>query len=170
MPDQTLLTLADEVRAKTLRRLDGVTEEAARFTAGLSNSILWHAGHALMLVEHLCILPATGGSASGSGPQYPQGWFEMFGWQSRPAAVPAEAWPALAEVTERLREQWRRLRSTIEPLTAADLDRVTDPAAGRTLRYSIVHGLHDEACHQGEIHLLRKLQARQATAAPGTHS
>ena len=165
MPDQTLLTLADEVRAKTLRRLDGVTEEAARFTAGLSNSILWHAGHALMLVEHLCILPATGGT-----PQYPQGWFEMFGWQSRPAAVPADAWPALAEVAEHLREQWRRLRSTIEPLAAADLARLIDASGGRTLRYSIVHGLHDEACHQGEIHLLRKLHARQTAAAPGTQS
>ena len=156
MADETLLTLADEVRAKTFRRVDGVTEEAARFTAGLGNSILWHAGHALMLVEHLCIMPATGGQ-----PKYPQGWFELFSWQSRPATVPAGAWPTLAEVVERLREQRDRLRATIEPLSPADLARVLDPAGGKTLRYSIVHGLHDEACHQGEIHLLRKLYARQ---------
>lgn len=157
MPDETLLTLVDEVRAKTFRRLDGVTEDAARFTAGLSNSILWHAGHALMLVEHLCILPATGDAR----PKYPQGWFEMFSWESRPATVPAGAWPQLAEVVGQLREQWVRLRAAIEPLTPGELSRQVDPASARTLRYSIVHGLHDEACHQGEIHLLRKLYARK---------
>ena len=157
MPDETLMTLADEVRAKTLRRLDGVTEDTARFTAGLSNSILWHAGHALMLVEHLCIIPATG-----ARPHYPQGWFEMFSWQSQPRTVPAGDWPALADVVERLREQWGRLRGAIEPLTPTDLARTIQSAGGRTLRYSIVHGLHDEACHQGEIHLLRKLYAVRA--------
>jgi hypothetical protein len=157
MPDETLLTLANEVRGKTLRLLDGVSADAARFTGpGLSNSVLWHAGHALMLVEHLCIIPATGGT-----PQYPKGWFEMFGWQSRPAAVPREAWPPLSDVVERLREQLTRLRAVIQSLTPQDLDRLTDAARNRTLRYSIVHGLHDEACHQGEIHLLRKLHARQ---------
>ena len=155
---QTLLTLADEVRGKTLRRLDGVPDELARFTGpGLNNSILWHAGHALMLVEHLCITPATGGR-----PQYPAGWFEMFGWGSVPAAVPREAWPPLGDVVERLREQLERLRATIGGLTPQDLDRVIDPARNRTLRYSIVHGLHDEACHQGEIYLLRKLYAARA--------
>jgi hypothetical protein len=162
MPDETLLTLANEVRGKTLRLLGGVSDNAARYTAGLSNSILWHAGHALMLGEHLCILPATGGP-----PQYPQGWFEMFGWQSRPATVPASAWPALSEVDERLREQLERLRALIESLPPQRLDAVVDPARNRTLRFSIVHGLHDEADHQGEIHLLKKLYGRQ-TAATGS--
>lgn len=157
MPDETLLTLADEVRGKTLRLLDGVPDELARFTGpGLSNSTLWHAGHALMLVEHLCIIPATGGT-----PQYPPGWFELFGWNSRPAAVPREAWPELADVVERLREQLPRLRATINALTPQQLGRPTDPGRSRTLRYSMVHGLHDEAGHQGEIYLLRELYARQ---------
>ena len=160
---QTLLTLANEVRGKTLRLLDGVPEDLARFTGpGLSNSTLWHAGHALMLVEHLCIIPATGGR-----PQYPAGWFEMFAWGSNPAAVPRDAWPALGEVVDRLREQLERLRAVIGGLVPQDLDRLIDPARKRTLRYSIVHGLHDEASHQGEIHLLRKLYARQTAAAGG---
>ena len=159
MADETLLTLADEVRAKTLRRVDGVTAEVARFTApGLNNSVLWHAGHALMLVEHLCIMPATGRT-----PQYPPGWFELFGWDSHPATVPPAAWPTLPQVVDHLREQLDRLRSAIGSLTPQQLDRLIDPARNRTLRYSIVHGLHDEACHQGEIHLLRKLHARQTT-------
>ena len=166
MPDPTLLTLADEVRGKTLRLLDGVPADLARFTtAGLSNSTLWHAGHALMLVEHLCIIPATGGQ-----PQYPAGWFEMFGWGSVPAAVPPDAWPPLADVVGRLREQLTRLRAAIDALTPQQLDRVTDPRRNRTLRYSIVHGLHDEASHQGEIYLLRKLYARQNAAATSTGS
>jgi hypothetical protein len=159
MPE-TLLTLADEVRGKTLRLLDGVPPGLVHFTAGLSNSTLWHAGHALMLVEHLCIMPATGGA-----PQYPAGWYEMFAWQSRPAAVAPGAWPPMSEVVERLREQYARLRTTIQSLSPQDLSRVTDPSRNRTLRYSIVHGLHDEASHQGEIHLLRKLYGRQQSAA-----
>jgi hypothetical protein len=144
------------VRGKTLRLLEGVDEGLARFTTPkLNNSVLWHAGHALMLVEHLCILPAAGGT-----PQYPKGWFEIFGWQSRPAAVPRQAWPELGDVVARLREQRDRLREVIGNLSAEQLSRVTDPARNRTLRYSIVHGLHDEACHQGEIHLLRKMYAK----------
>jgi hypothetical protein len=118
-----------------------------------------------MLVEHLCILPATGGT-----PQYPKGWFEMFGWNSRPAAVPRDAWPALSDVTGRLKEQLGRLRGAIETLGPEQLDRVIDPSRNRTLRYSIVHGLHDEACHQGEILLLKKLFARQAAVNTSTGS
>lgn len=160
MADETLLTLANEVRAKTLRRLDGVSAEVARFTApGLNNSVLWHAGHALMLVEHLCIMPATGAT-----PEYPPGWFELFGWDSRPASIPPNAWPTLPQVVDRLREQLDRLHAALRPLSAEQLDRVLEPPRKGTLRYSIVHGLHDEACHQGEIHLLRKLHATQPTA------
>lgn len=166
MPDPTLLTLANEVRGKTLRLLDGVPADAARFTGpGLNNSILWHAGHALMLGEHLCLIPATGGA-----PDYPRGWFEMFGWKSVPASVPREAWPALGEVVERLRGQHDRLRRTIEGLSPQDLDRVVDAERNRTLRYAMVHGLHDEAGHQGEIYLLKKLYGRQAAAATSTGS
>ena len=166
MPDETLLTMANEVRGKTLRLLDGVPPDVARFTGpGLNNSVLWHAGHALMLVEHLCILPATGGT-----PQYPKGWFEMFGWNSRPAAVPRDAWPVLSDVTGRLKEQLGRLRGAIETLGPEQLDRVIDPSRNRTLRYSIVHGLHDEACHQGEILLLKKLFGRQAAVNTSTGS
>ena len=54
MPDETLMLLAREVRNKTLKLLDGLTDAQARFAAaGLNNSILWNAGHALVVVEHL---------------------------------------------------------------------------------------------------------------------
>jgi hypothetical protein len=166
MPDETLLTMANEVRGKTLRILDGVPPDVARFTGpGLNNSVLWHAGHALMLVEHLCIIPATGGA-----PQYPAGRFEMVAWNSRPATVPRDAWPALSDVIERLREQLDRLRTVIDGLTPEQLGRVVDSNRNRTLRYSIVHGLHDEASHQGEIHLLKKLFGKQAAVSTSTGS
>jgi len=157
MADESLLTLANEVRGKTLRLLDGVPDDMTRFTGGLSNSVLWHAGHALMLVEHLCIMPATGAAA----PQHPKGWFELFGWNSRPALIAAENWPALSDVVTRLRDQLQRLLAAIQALPPERLAQTIDPFRNRTLRYSIVHGLHDEATHQGEIYLLKKLYGKR---------
>ena len=164
MADDSLLLLAREVRGKTLRLLDGLPDDAARFTPpGLNNSALWHAGHALVVVEHLALMPATGKPAA-----YPPEWFDTFSWKSAPASV--ARWPRLAEVVEALREQLPRLVAAIGALSSEELDRVVDPARNRTLRYSILHGLHDEAGHQGEIWLLRKLHGRQAAAATSTGS
>ena len=156
MPDQSLLLLATEVRGKTLRLLDGVTDDAARFAPpGLSNSILWHAGHALVVVEHLSVMPATGREAPG----YPPAWFDTFSWTSSPARV--TSWPALSEVIVALHEQLPRLTGAISALTDDELEKVVDAARNRTLRYKILHGLHDEAGHQGEIWLLRKMWAKR---------
>jgi hypothetical protein len=160
-----MLLLASEVRGKTLRILDAVTsDDEARFTGpGLNNSILWHAGHAIMVVEHLGLIPATGRPAG-----YPAGWFEKFAWKTEPAKV--KEWPALAEVRDQLRSQLTRLQEAIRALSPAQLDTVVDKEKGRTLRYSILHGLHDEAGHQGEMYLLRKLYARRAAATTSTGS
>jgi hypothetical protein len=165
MADETLLLLASEVRGKTLRILEGVTDDQARSSgpAGLNNSILWHAGHAVIVVEHLSVSPA-----SGRPPAYPQGWFETFGWQSVPAKV--TRWPRLAEVTDQLREQLDRLTAAVRLLSDEQLDRIADPQRNRRLRHSILHGLHDEANHQGEMYLLKKIQGRQLAAATSTGS
>lgn len=165
MADETLILLAKEVRSKTLRLLDGLPEDAARFTGGLANSPLWHAGHALVVVEALSLAPALG-----RPPQYPKGWFERFSWESRPATVDLRAWPPLSDVVGRLREQLDQLVQAIEALPPGRLDQIVNPAKNRTLRYSILHGLHDEAGHQGEIHLLRKLYGKQNTGATSTGS
>lgn len=154
MADESLLLLATEVRGKTLRLLDGVNDEMARFAApGLSNSILWHAGHSLVVVEHLGVMPATNQPAG-----YPAGWHEKFVWNSKPALV--TQWPRVSEVVDALRDQLTRLTTVIGGLASEQLDRIVDPAKNRTLRYSILHGLHDEAGHQGEIWLLRKLYGK----------
>ncbi len=152
MPDSSLLVLFDEVRGKTLLLLEGVSEEEARWSPpGLHNHILWHAGHSFVLVETL----AT--EALGGQPQIPDGWFEMFSWRSEPARVAPQRWPPLAKVVAQLKSQHARLRSQIARL---DPERLASPMPahpGRTRGYAIVHGLHDEACHSGEIWLLRKL-------------
>ena len=155
MADETLSLLAKEVRSKTLKLLEGVDERQAHFAAPqLANTILWHAGHAIIVNEHLGMMPATG-----RPPAYPAGWFEKFGWQSNPAEV--TDWPSLEEVREQLRMQLERLTAAIESLTPQQMQRVVNPERGRTLRYSILHGLHDEANHQGELYLLKKMYAKR---------
>jgi hypothetical protein len=152
MADSSLILLLDEVRRKTLQLVDGVTDEQARVSPpGLQNSILWHAGHCYILLEWLT------SQAVGSEPACPPGWFEMFGWNSRPAEVDPGDWPPIQTVVHELRLQHGRVRKVISQLSE---ERLTSPALGRpdrTPRFLIVHALHDEACHCGEIWLLRKL-------------
>ncbi len=151
MSDATLILAVNEIRGKTLKLLEPVSETDARFTApGLHNSILWHAGHSLVVVEHLGIAPFTGGKMS-----YPPAYFDAFSWKSNPATV--TTWPSLAEVREKLIEQQKKLLAILEKTDDAKLSEVIDPQKNRTLRYSVFHGLHDEAGHQGEIWLLRKM-------------
>jgi len=157
MPDETLLLLAREVRGKTLRILENVTEQQALFAPpGLHNTILWHAGHSLIVVEHLSV-----SSATGKPPVYPQDWFGKFSWTSQPATV--KQWPTLAEVKAKLIDQAERLAAAIQPLTEEQLSQTDgDPAKPRSLRWAILHGLQDEAGHQGEMWLLKKIQTKGA--------
>ena len=153
MPDETLIMLLDEVRGRTLRYLRGVSDEQARWCPpGLQNTILWHAGHSYFLGEWL------GMKALGHDPQVSKGWYKMFSWDSRPDAIPADRWPRLDLVVGRLADQRRRLRQAIAEAADDLLTSPVDGSDGRTVRFSVVHGLHDEACHSGEILLLRKMQ------------
>jgi hypothetical protein len=143
----------DEVRGKTVRILQTVAAKDARWhPPGLQNTIVWHAGHAYFLLEWLAM------SALGRTPDLPDGWYEMFSWDSRPSQVSADRWPALFEVVSRLEEQLKRMRRTIGELSDAELDQPSTRNPAKTVRYDILHALHDEACHCGEIHLLRKLR------------
>ena len=154
MPDKCLLLLLDEVRAKTLRILKSVPAEHARWAPpGLHNTILWHAGHAYVLVEWVTMKSLR------RTPQIPDGWYEMFSWESRPNLVPADRWPQLSEVIHHLEAQHKRLGKLIGELSEEELDRPSASNPKRTVRSAILHGLHDEACHCGEMHLLGKMQA-----------
>jgi hypothetical protein len=153
MPDPSLLMLLDEVRGKTLEVLAGVTDRQARWApTGLQNTILWHAGHSYVATECLTM------EAVGREPQLPAGWFETFSWESRPGKVSADRWPMLADVLAQLRAQHARLRAVIAELTEDQLDSPLRERPDTSVRYRILHALHDEACHTGEIWLLRKMQ------------
>ena len=153
MADSSVLVLLDEVRGKTIRLLHATAESDARWApAGLQNTIVWHGGHAYILLECLTMW------ALGQTPRLPDGWFAMFSWESHPDRVPADRWPTLGEVIEQLESQNERMRRLIGKLTPAQLDRPSSRHADETVRRAIVHALHDEACHCGEIHLLRKLR------------
>ena len=79
-------------------------------------------------------------------------------------------WPPLSEVVAALRDQLARLTAALQALSPEQLGEVIDKSRNRTLRYSILHGLHDEAGHQGEIWLLRKLHGVAAARATSTVS
>jgi hypothetical protein len=161
MPDATLLEMFNQVRGYTvgLANWTDTKTDAARFApAGTNNTILWHAGHVLVVVEHLVTMRLTGSDQ----PRYPAGWFEKFGWDSEPAAV--TSWPPLAEVVAQLKDQQDRVCKLIETTTPEQLDH-DDMPTRPTVRGSIVHGLHDEAKHQGEMHLLWKLWKLTVKAA-----
>ena len=153
MPDQSLMLLLDEVRGRTLRALDSVSPDMAHWAPpGLQNTILWHAGHSYFLLEWLTM------KALGRTPDIPDGWYDTFSWDSRPGQVPSGRWPSLTDVVQRLQNQHERMSRIIGELSAEQLNQ---PAAGyrdRTVRYAILHALHDEACHSGEMSLLRKMQ------------
>jgi hypothetical protein len=155
MADKTLLMLLDDVRQKTLNELKGLDDTHARWAPpGLQNSCLWHGGHAYFVTEFLTM------KALGREPRLPEGWLRMFSWESNPVHTPPEKWPPLDEIREALIAQHARLRERISGLSPEQLDAPEPGNLGRTVRYAIMHGLHDEARHSGEISMLRKLMLR----------
>src|SRR5262249_32555344 len=149
-----LQELAVEVRSKTLKLLDHAPAQFLTWAPeGTANNILWHAGHAVWLQDVLCIAIATGKS------ELPAGWAGTFGMGSRPANQ-TKPWPAEEEVRRQLQIQLPRLVEVIgrlNPEDLAELPRYGHAGDDRTLQECIIHGLHDEANHQGEMYLLLKM-------------
>jgi len=161
--------LAAEVRHKTLQILQAArASELTWAPPGTANHLLWHAGHALWLQDELCIEPVTGRS------ELPSGYAELFQMGSRPGRL-RRAWPTREELGQHLQVQLARVQEVIRSVPDADLDRPprhAQPGSSRTLGYCILHGLHDEANHQGEMYLLLKMQrlrpdARSPQVPPG---
>ena len=158
MPDASLLELFELIRGRTVTVLQGLDEEHARWAPpGLQNSCLWHGGHAYVVVETLL------NRAVGGEPEIPEGWFDMFSWESDPSTVPAGAWPPLAVVVGALDSQSQRLQAVLADCPVERLD-ASASDSGNTGRREILRALHDEARHSGEISLLRKLMDRSAIA------
>ena len=169
MPDRSLLTCFDEIRGKTLRLIDVPAEQAQWTPGGTENHILWHAGHIFVMVERLVSKALT--RCMEIPPEIPDGWWPIFGWDSDPGRIEVNGWPSLAEVTGRLRQQQARLRRQLVRLADAEfsapLDLPESSWQGTPVRNVILHAFHDEACHGGEIWLLRKLyRTAQQRMAP----
>ena len=165
MPDRSLLTTFDEIRGRTLRLIDVPQEQARWVPDGTENHILWHAGHIFAMVERLAMRALTRHMAM--PPEIPDGWWPIFGWDSHPNRIEADDWPSLAIVAGKLREQHTRLRRHLARLADRELSASFDlPESGwhgTPVRNVVLHAFHDEACHSGEIWLLRKLYGARQT-------
>lgn len=159
MTDPTLVNLVQWTRGKLLKTLADVDEAQARFAAPQTrNTILWHAGHASVLAEMLFLA-----ALQARAPQFRDGWFDTFGWGSKPEQV--TSWPAFADVRALLQQQFEQMTALAGAATPDLLSRPfegMDFMRGKPLRDVAGYGLFDEAQHLGEIHLLKKLYARGA--------
>lgn len=148
----TLQELTRQIRRDTLSLLDAAEPEWLTYTPpGTSNHILWHAGHILWLLDVLCIQ-----FLNPDGSELPENWDERFGMNCAPPASRKE-WPSIDELKDLLHFQ---LYFVLDLLDDADEEvaEVADSSKGSaTIETRIIHALHDEAKHSGEIYLLMKL-------------
>ena len=120
--------------------------------AGTSNHMTWHAGHTLWVQDALCVVPLTGAS------ELPDEWSKKFGQNCDPVASQTQ-WPDPKRIQELLKQQHERLIELIVNIPSDQL--VVNADNPKDLVGGIIHGLHDESRHQGEMYLLIK----QFTAA-----
>ena len=138
-----------QIRSHTIELLKGTPSEWLLWApAGTSNHVLWHAGHALWLQDVLGI------QALGGRSELPPGWADSFGAHCRPVQETTD-WPGRDKVVRLLQQQLGHLLEAFR----SQSDRLTH--AGLASR--VIHGLHDEARHQGEMYLLLKLRRAHGT-------
>jgi hypothetical protein len=85
--------------------------------------------------------------------ELPAGWAAVFGEGSQPAQT--SNWPEGAEVCEPLEMQLARVQTLFADGALSIEARALEvsPVCGWPLLPGIIHGWHDEARHQGEMHL-----------------
>ena len=152
----SLQELARQVRSGTLEILAATQPEWLTYAPhGTSNHILWHAGHALWLQDVLCIKLLTGHS------ELPNGWSKTFGMNCRPLGETA-SWPGHLEMIDLLNQQLTRILTSLALTNEEYLQQPADQTRGPdSVASRIIHGLHDEARHSGEMYLLFKLARNQ---------
>ncbi len=149
-PQFVIQELARQVRRGTLERLEAAPADRLTWAPpGTSNHILWHAGHALWLQGELCLEPLTGKTG------LPPGWEQTFGMNCRPVKQ-TTTWPSREQLRDLLSVQLEQMLAGIAGASEARLAEIVN-LRGDTLAGLIIHGLHDEARHQGEMYLLLKL-------------
>lgn len=153
-----LAELARQARTDTLLILEQTPETHLTWSPrGTRNHILWHAGHCVCVGDVLGVELLSGKS------ELPPGWNDLFAMGSDPEASRRTP-PARERVVELLHAQHRRLLVLLAAATEADLTRTVWERF--TVADRIVHGLHDEARHSGEMYLLLKM-IRAGTPAAG---
>ena len=158
--DESLMIILNKARKATLSIVRDVAEEQARgLPDGEVNHILWHAGHIFVLLER-CVFAATVGSDDMPS-SIPEGWWPLFGWNSKPQEVASDAWPSMASVRQSLEIQTERLQRDLSRFDDAFL---SSPICwsdkrwyGRPKRIVILHGFHDELLHSGQIMQLKRM-------------
>ena len=147
---EVLKLLAQDVRQDTLQILGTADHVTLTWVpAGTSNHILWHSGHALWLQDLMCVEPLLDVS------ELPKGWAEMFGMNSQPTNV--ADWPTQHELQRLLESQLDRMLDLLHGVSDTVLSGAAPRLGGkRNLCGWILHGLHDEAKHSGEMYLLWK--------------
>jgi hypothetical protein len=156
MTTLALQELVRQVRTDTRRLLAAAQPTWLTWAPpGTSNHILWHAGHALWLGDVLAVQLLTGQS------ELPDEWAEMFGMNCSPVKA-RKTWPPRQEVDARLAEQLQRLLHLLENADEKKLWQPVRADRSDTVAGRIIHGLHDEAKHQGEMYLLLKMCRAQA--------
>ncbi len=152
-----IAAFAGEVRGKTLKILNDAKDHELRWAPpGLSNHVLWYAGHCLWVNDILGIEAILGKS------ELPAGWAETFGKTGR-SPRDTQEWPSRERVAELLEQQLPRLQALVSSLNPGSL---LEPPCGtklgtdRPLWWWVVHAIQDEAGHQGEMYLLLKLQRK----------
>lgn len=146
-----LVELAQQVRATTLEFIEDVPQDWLLWAPpGTSNHMVWHAGHSLWVQDCLCVERLSGSS------ELPEGWNEKFSMDCRPVAETRD-WPNRCELLQLLGNQLERLVALLGEHSDR-LAQIGDDIDGRwDLTRGVIHGLHDEARHQGEMYLLVKL-------------
>jgi hypothetical protein len=151
----TLQELARQVRRDTIQILNAAHADWLKYAPpGTSNHMLWHAGHALWLQDVLCIELLT------RQRELPPSWDLVFGMNCRPVSQ-TQDWPSREALHDLLQRQLARILELLESATEEQLARLADARRGpATVAQRIIHGLHDEAKHSGEMYLLFKLSRR----------
>lgn len=144
-----LAELARQARTDTILILEETPERHLTWSPrGTRNHILWHAGHCVCVGDVLGVELLSGRS------ELPPGWNDLFAMGTDPGFSRSNP-PARRRLVDLLREQHRRLLELLAAATEADLTRRVWERFMVADR--IVHGLHDEARHSGEMYLLLKM-------------
>ena len=148
----TLQELARQVRGDTIQILEAAQPEWLDYAPpGTSNHILWHAGHALWAQDVLCVRLLSGCE------ELPAGWEKTFGMDCEPVNQ-TEDWPSRDGLRDLLKSQLSRVLYLLAITPDSRLAETADPVRGpAAVSDRIIHGLHDEAKHSGEMYLILKL-------------